>query len=560
MAEEPGAREPRIRRALPVTTLGPGQDAAPPRAGGEEPREEEEEEEDEGPQDTATAVTVTATGTAPVPGQTLHPEGDPEECGDPGAVSPPDGTAEQEEPEAEPGPPPGPPPAGPPEEEGGGSCSSSDDDTEGLRRRQSHEPRPGGPCPPPAPHRGTPDTSAGDTSTGDGLSVSKCLLGVLALVAVGLLIVTGGIYDAADGPVQSVVSRDTVPGQQEQPLPGDNNDSQQEPPVMEPGDPRGLQPLSQLLDRLARENQEIRLMQAELQAHKEELQALLRQSRGEAAVAGAQRQSLAAENARLHAALEREAAALSEARAELQRLRGPGAPGSPGMAAQEEPPGAPGRGDGARWHGRVAAVRRELVGALERARGAGGLGGLVAELSALEQRLGRELEAAEPFPGPLRKEKKRHKEREAGKAPGHGKDPRGHKPGKPWGKSPRGSHELPPLGRYRAPQGCSGVTECARKEGLEVLGAALEPVQKEPFLRLLEEFMGGLGWGGHFGGVAARLDGAFGPDGVFAHDRLRFVDFVDDVEEALEELERRERRHGHEADGFEEFVLRHYRG
>ncbi|NXW52931.1 PBIP1 protein, partial [Nyctiprogne leucopyga] len=57
------------------------------------------------------------------------------------------------------------------------------------------------------------------------------------------------------------------------------------------------------------------------------------------------------------------------------------------------------------------------------------------------------------------------------------------------------------------------------------------------------------GWGGHFGGLAERLAGAFGPDGVFAHDRLRFVDFVDDVEELLEELARRERGDEEAADG-----------
>ncbi|XP_050571819.1 pre-B-cell leukemia transcription factor-interacting protein 1-like [Cygnus atratus] len=72
--------------------------------------------------------------------------------------------------------------------------------------------------------------------------------------------------------------------------------------------------------------------------------------------------------------------------------------------------------------------------------------------------------------------------------------------------------------------------------------------------------MGRLGWGGHFGGLAARLDGAFGADGAFAHDRLRFVDFVDDVEEMLEELARREGGDEEAADGFEDFVRRHYAG
>ncbi|XP_051496980.1 pre-B-cell leukemia transcription factor-interacting protein 1 [Apus apus] len=560
--------------ALPVTTVGPEQDSAFPGA-----EDELEEEEEEGSQDTVTGVT--ANGAAAVPGQTPRPDAhglaDPGECWDPGvgAVPTPDGSTEpdvlddqeREQPEAELGPCPDAPKAEPPTEEG--SCTSSDEDTEGRRRQQSREPRPT-----PAPQQGTPDAGAED-----GLSLNKYLLGVLALVAMGLLIVTGGIYDPVDGPVENVVTRDVVAGEQEWPLPTDSNDSQQKSTVSDAGEPQSLQSLSLLLDKLAKENQEIRLMQAELQAHKDELQTLLRRSEGEAAAAGAQQRSLAEENARLQAALERESAELRHARDQLQRLRASQAPGSPGLRepAAEQPPGAPAHHEGARWH--LAAVRQELMRALERARGSGGLEGLMEELSTLEQRLGRELEAegAEPFPGRWKKpfktekkENKRHKRhgpegderREQGRA--HGKDPRPpheHKAGKTWGKSSYGPpRELPPLSRYRAPQGCSGVVDCAHKEGQEVLGAVLEPVQKGQFLRLLEEFMGRLDWGRHFKGLAAKLGGVFGPDGTFAHDRLRFVDFVDDVEELLEEVARRERGNKEAADGFEEFVLRHYSG
>ncbi|XP_075032376.1 pre-B-cell leukemia transcription factor-interacting protein 1 [Calonectris borealis] len=602
MAEKSDSRDPDSSwvlagsEGLPVDTVGPEQDSA------SHGTEDEEPEEEEGTQDTVTAV---ANGAAAFPGQTQRPEGsgwgDPEERWDAGtrAAPTPDGSAEpgvpdgdeQEEPdaEAEPGPCPDTPKAGPPVDEG--SCTSSDDDVEGLRRRQGHEPRPGPPTPAPAPHWGTPDAGAED-----GLSMSKYLLGAVALVAVGLLIVSGGIYDPVDGPVESVLSRDVAAGEQESPLPADGNDSQQKPPPSDAGDPQSVQSVSLLLDKLAKENQEIRLMQAELQAHKEELHALLQKSEGEAAAAGAQQQSLAAENARLRAALEREAAALRDAQAELQRLRAVGAPGSPGVGepVAEQPPGtgAAARGEdaaqrkGARRHGWLGSVRQELAGALERARGPGGLEGLVEELSALEQRLGLELEAegVESFPGPwkkpfkVEKESKRRKRHGAGGAPHererreqgkpHGKDPRPpreHKAGKAWGKSSHGPpqrspRELPPLSRYRAPKGCSGVADCARKEGREVLGAALEPVQKAQFLRLLEGFMGRLGWGGHFGGLAAQLDGAFGADGTFAHDRLRFVDFVDDVEELLEEVARREQGDEEAADGFEEYVLRHYAG
>ncbi|NXO84451.1 PBIP1 protein, partial [Sitta europaea] len=195
-------------------------------------------------------------------------------------------------------------------------CTRSDNNVEGLRWRQGHKPHPGTPTVTPAPHQGIPDT--GD----DGLSMSKYLLGALALVAVGLLIITV----MAEGVLISPEALNFPVLQ----------DSQQKPPLPDAGGPQSMQSMSQLLDKLAKENQEIRLMQAELQAHKEDLQALLHKSEGEAAAAGAQQQSLAAENARLRAALEHEVTALREAQAELRRLQATGAPGSPREPTAEQ--------------------------------------------------------------------------------------------------------------------------------------------------------------------------------------------------------------------------------
>ncbi|XP_062367415.1 pre-B-cell leukemia transcription factor-interacting protein 1 isoform X2 [Cinclus cinclus] len=530
-------------------------------------------------------------------GQTLCPEGsrqgDPEECEDSKAWAVPalHGSAEpsglesdeQEElnAEAEPQPCPDTPQAGPTMEDE--CCTSSGNNMEGLRWRQGHKPHPGLPIVTPAPHQGTPDN--GD----DGLSMSKYLLGALALVAVGLLVIIGGIYDMADGPVESVRSWDLAAGEQESLLSIESNDSEQKSPLPDAGDSQSVQSMSQLLDKLAKENQEIRLMQAELQAHKEDLRALLRKSEGEAAAAGAQQQSLAAENAQLRVALEREVAALREARAELRRLQAAGAPGSPREPTAEQPPttGAPMRGKAAaRWQGNLDSLRQELADTLDRVRGSGDLGGLVEELSTLEQHLAQVLEVerlgsfSTPWKKPFNadKESRWHKQhgtrgspheqerREHGKP--HKKDPRiprEHKPGKAWGKlshsqPQHGSREFPWLRRYRAPQGCSGVTDCAHKEGQAVLGAALEPVQKVRFLQLLENFMGQVGLGRQFRKLASQLDGAFRADGVFAHDRLRFVDFVDDMEELLEEVAWQEWGNKEVVDGFEEYMLRHCSG
>ncbi|NWZ86535.1 PBIP1 protein, partial [Poecile atricapillus] len=72
--------------------------------------------------------------------------------------------------------------------------------------------------------------------------------------------------------------------------------------------------------------------------------------------------------------------------------------------------------------------------------------------------------------------------------------------------------------------------------------------------------MGQLGLGGQYRRLASRLDGAFRADGVFAHDRLRFVDFVDDVEEMLEEVAWQELGDKEAVDDFEEYMLQHYSG
>lgn len=327
------------------------------------------------------------------------------------------------------------------------------------------------------------------------------------------------------------------------------------------------------------------------QAHKEDLRALLHRSEGEAAAAaaGAQQPSLAAENTRLRAALEREVTALREAQAELRRLQATGPPGSPGEPRTEQPraTGAPAHGKAtARRHRGLDSLRQQLADTLGRVRGSGDLKGLVDELSTLEQHLAQALQAEglgsfpTPWKKPFKVEKESrwqkqhgargspHEQEKRGHGKAHRKDPRTtreHKPGKAWGKQSHshpqhGSREWPRLKRYRAPQGCSGVTDCAHKEGREVLGAALEPVQKLQFLQLLESFMGQLGLGRHFRELAPRLDGAFRDDGVFAHDRLRFVDFVDDVEELLEEVARQEWGDKEAVDDFEEYVLRHYSG
>ncbi|XP_063002331.1 pre-B-cell leukemia transcription factor-interacting protein 1 [Elgaria multicarinata webbii] len=373
-------------------------------------------------------------------------------------------------------------------------------------------------------------------------------------------------------------------------------------------DPQSLDAMGLLLDKLAKENQDIRLMQAELQAQKEELQKLLQKTEGEALEFTTQQQSLAAENSRLTEALQRETSSLLAAQAELrdlqEKLQGPGN-GRPQPRPEEGP--APDRhrhkperqeAEIRRLRSLLTSVQRDLARAFQKVPPGEGAEGLRTELSGVEQRLARALEGVEGAKPSWRESSKARRGKERAwrrrpegpeeHGPGHPDDGSGrehkdhhpvhkaskaasdgpHRPRKHQGTKTTKNGEHQRVGRkakkpaepsalwemlakhqYRVPQGCAGVAECARQEGLA-------PVQKPTFLLLLQSYLAGLGWAEHYGGLVAALDGFFGSDGAFAHDRLSFVDFLDEVEDALEELAQHLGGSEEEADNFEEVVLR----
>uniref|UniRef100_A0A8D0G8N6 Pre-B-cell leukemia transcription factor-interacting protein 1 n=1 Tax=Sphenodon punctatus TaxID=8508 RepID=A0A8D0G8N6_SPHPU len=352
------------------------------------------------------------------------------------------------------------------------------------------------------------------------------------------------------------------------------------PPPSEPaGAPQSLHSMGLLLDKLAKENQEIRLMQAELQAQKEELQTLLHKNEGEAAVSSSQQQSLTQENARLQELLHRESAALRATQAELHLLRE-----KPGDAEPRQPLEV----EVQRLHSLLASVHRDLEGALRRAAGSKGAGRLRAQLGPLEQRLAQELQperagAAEPpwrergkkrscqkqheghrEGSPGRERREQHSGHKTPKAAGNG-SPRQDARQRPWDAKQRPGKQRGPLAehsalwemlmqrQYPAPQGCASVADCARREGLT-------PVQKAGFLQLVHSYLEKLSCTGHYPQLAAVLDAFFWPDGTFAHNRLRFEDLLEELEEVLEALARQQGRDGEEADDFEEFVLRQLQG
>ncbi|XP_012870675.1 PREDICTED: pre-B-cell leukemia transcription factor-interacting protein 1 isoform X2 [Dipodomys ordii] len=430
-----------------------------------------------------------------------------------------------------------------------------------------------------------------------------------------------------------------------------------------------LQNMGLLLDKLAKENQDIRLLQAQLQAQKEELQSLMQQPKG-----------LEEENARLRGALQQGEASQKALESELQQLRarlqgleancvrgpdgvclnwGRGPQGGKateeqGHRGQEPDPGF--LEQQKRLEAEAQALRQELqrqrrlLGSvqqdLQRGLKAAGRGAPAhASLTELGHRLAQTLQGLEHwgkdpavranaseswhrkphFQNPREwsgkekwhngqrdrkaepwkhkkeefswekkkkswegeedqelsgrwKEGKQRVEESGSRKDGKRQDPKEsqRKSGSPhseerqkhpWGKEgAKGSHDpLPPWEqllrhKYRAPQGCSGVDECARQEGLAFFGMELAPVRQHELASLLRTYLARLPWAGQLTQELPLSPAYFGEDGIFRHDRLRFRDFVDALEDSLEEVAVRQTGDDDEVDDFEDFIFSHFFG
>ncbi|MBW01928.1 Pre-B-cell leukemia transcription factor-interacting protein 1, partial [Eschrichtius robustus] len=429
-----------------------------------------------------------------------------------------------------------------------------------------------------------------------------------------------------------------------------------------------LQNMALLLDKLAKENQDIRLLQAQLQAQKEELQSLMRQPKG-----------LEEENARLRGALQQGEASQRALELELQQLRaqlqgleadcvrgtdgvclyggrglragkvtkeqGPrGQVASPGFLEQKKQLEAEaqalrqelerqrrllgsvqqdleqslrdaGRGDPA--HAGLAEVGHRLAQKLRGLENWGQRPGVPANASeAWHQephfQSSREWSGKEKWWDGQRDRKTdhwKHKKEESGrekkkswggeedrelagrwkegkprvewaskkdgKRQGSKEPPR--KSGSPhssrerqkhpqWKEGAKDRHDPLPLWaellrhKYQAPQGCSGVHECARQEGLAFFGMELAPVRQQELASLLRTYLARLPWAGQLTEELPLSPAYFGEDGIFRHDRLRFRDFVDALEDSLEEVAVRQTGDDDEVDDFEDFIFSHFFG
>ncbi|XP_054418912.1 pre-B-cell leukemia transcription factor-interacting protein 1 [Pteronotus mesoamericanus] len=552
-------------------------------------------------------------------------------------------------------------------------CTSSEDDTdvdvEGLRRRRGREPG----APQPAAPLGVEDEARGQGARGElGISLNTCLLGALGLLGLGILLFSGGLSELENGPVEEVdlqvLPDATVDAKTLDAVEAQDGLRQQLQASAPPDSVPSLQNMALLLDKLAKENQDIRLLQAQLQAQKEELQSLMHQPKG-----------LEEENARLRGALQQGKAFQRALESELQQLRarlqgleadcirgtdgvcvswGRGPQG--GKVTKDQGPQGQEPGTGfleqkEQLEAEAQALRQELerqrrlLGSvqqdLERSLRDAGQGDTAhAGLAELGHRLAQKLQGLGSWDqqpgisanasdawhqeprfqgsregsgkekwrdgqGDRKAEHGKHKKEESGwekkkswrseedvELAGRWKEGRpkaeewGRKDGKrqgpkepsrksgsphspgekqkhpQWKEGAKDRHDPQPFWaeltrhKYRAPQGCLGVHECARQEGLALFGIELAPVRHQEMASLLRTYLARLPWAKQLTEELPLSPAYFGEDGIFRHDRLRFRDFVDALEDSLEEVAVQQTGDDDEVDDFEDFIFSHFFG
>ncbi|KAG8431734.1 hypothetical protein GDO86_020239, partial [Hymenochirus boettgeri] len=113
--------------------------------------------------------------------------------------------------------------------------------------------------------------------------------------------------------------------------------------------------------------------------------------------------------------------------------------------------------------------------------------------------------------------------------------------------------------QYRIPEGCSGVEDCARKDGIDLFNVQLKPVQRKQFEEILRSYLAKSELSKNLPELLPLLDGFFdGP--IFSHQKIRFRDFVDDVEDFLEDLAKKETGSDDIVDDFETYVYTNFFG
>ncbi|KAJ8354810.1 hypothetical protein SKAU_G00223770 [Synaphobranchus kaupii] len=362
----------------------------------------------------------------------------------------------------------------------------------------------------------------GDEDRG-GFTLNKCILGVLLLLGMGTILFSGVFTDLDDEEDVNVreLSEKELHAAASQVL--QNADT----------DPQTVPEMAELLDKLAKENQQISELQTQLQSQKEELNLALQQAE-EKGRESVRKGELEKENERMKEelsslpALQSELESLRARVTELTLITAKEDSQEPPVSASVSPPSDQNEND------TQTPVVEEQGGAAEVKSDAGSLTEELERQKVLLEGSRKRLEGM------------KNEENRNGKA-GVGEQKEKAKKDRHWQGAPDKT-PLNPSHRhhehndywkrkkeklqhfYRPLVQCNGIAECAKMEGLA-------PVKLSDFEALLGGYLGTIeGAGLGDGEEISKLVKDFFVDGVFTHDKISFRDFVEDVADILEDM------------------------
>ncbi|KAJ8290013.1 hypothetical protein GJAV_G00007750 [Gymnothorax javanicus] len=364
---------------------------------------------------------------------------------------------------------------------------------------------------------------------GGGFTLNKCILGALLLLGMGTILFSGVFTDLDDA--EDVQVRDL------------SETELQDRQVFQSteADPLIGQEMEELMNKLAKENQQISELQAQLQVQKEELNLALQQveQKGRESVKNGE---LEKENERLKETL----SSLPALQSELESLRArvteltlltakdesqeplltasvsptsdQNQSDTPAPAVEEEAGATAELNPGGNLEEELERQKVLLEGSRKRLEGMKmeGGGGQKGEGSRSgKEGVGEKMEAVK---------KDRHWQGSPDKtplSPSH----RHHEHNEYWKRKKEKLQHF-----YRPLVQCDGIEECAKMEGLN-------PVRLSDFEALLSSYLSKIEAAGFSGGEEiSKLVKDFFINGVFTHDRISFRDFVEDVADILEDM------------------------
>ncbi|KAL4660701.1 cell cycle progression protein 1-like isoform X6 [Arapaima gigas] len=118
-------------------------------------------------------------------------------------------------------------------------------------------------------------------------------------------------------------------------------------------------------------------------------------------------------------------------------------------------------------------------------------------------------------------------------------------------------HQAVDTGTFR---GCSGVTDCAHQESMNLFKKPLDPVRMEEFNVLLYSYLQQETEHFHHWEELEDFVNSFFDKGIFIHNQMLFTDFISDVEDYLEKMDEYTRSNMDIFKDLDKYVYRHFFG